>query len=94
MAGARAAEGSSAGPFDSLAKSARSPGPPSDSPGNPLRNRGTQGSGLDAQKGRKNRNPLWCPEPGTPLTNREIWSEIEVISVSAIDELSARAPYP
>jgi hypothetical protein len=30
-----------------------------------------------------------CPEPGTHLTNRGMWKEIEVISVAKIEELIA-----
>jgi hypothetical protein len=59
------------GPFDSLAKSARSLTVP----------------GLDAQKGRKLRDPLGCPEPGTHLTNRSIQAEFAVILVSNVEDL-------
>jgi len=64
------------GPFDSLAKSARSLTVPA----------------LDAQKGRKHRDPLGCPEPGPDLTVRANWQKFDVISVATIEELATARP--
>jgi len=59
------------GPFDSLAESARSLTVPD----------------LDAKKGRKNRDPLKCPEQGTHLPIPRIREEFSVISVARIEQL-------
>ena len=60
-------------PFDSLAQSARSLTVP----------------GLHAKKGRKNRDPLGCPGPGTHLKIPANHVDFAVISIVRVEELRA-----
>jgi len=48
-----------------------------------------QGPGIYAKEGRKNRDPLWCPEQGTHLTNRLIHLEFTLFPTISLAKLRA-----